>query len=79
MTDDLPHDLDSAVEGGDVQRGHIILALLVQVSLARNEALHAREVVALHGLDHVHSQLANEKKKNETKRNEAKRNRHTKT
>ena len=66
--DDLPHDFGPAVKGGDVQRGHVVLALLVEVSLAGDEALHACEVVALHRLDHVHTQLTRPKKKDKNRK-----------
>ena len=72
--DDLPHDFGPAVKGGDVQRGHVVLALLVEVSLAGDEALHACEVVALHRLDHVHTQLTRPKKKRQEQKKTIERN-----
>lgn len=58
-----PDDVGAAVERSHVERRHVVLPLLVQVSLAGDVALHARHVVALHGLDHVHAQLKPSKSK----------------
>lgn len=54
---DSPNNVGAAVERSHVERSHVVLPLLVQVSLAGDVALHARHVVALHGLDHIHPQL----------------------
>lgn len=75
-----PNDVGSAVERGHVERRHVVLALLVQVSLSGDEALNARHVVALDRLDNVYPQLpstsAKTNEKNERKAGEGKKTKH---
>lgn len=52
-----PDNLGPAVEGSDVKRRHIVLALLVEVSLSGDIVPYACHIVALHRLDHVHPKL----------------------
>lgn len=60
-----PDDIGSAVEGSHMKGRHVIFPCLVEIPLASDEAFHARHVIALHRLDHIHAQLSLENNTND--------------